>query len=582
MAKKDDDSKENEEKKEFEFSNETEREIALHIRSRYPLIHVVSDEEERVCSFIREWCKDGGREYFTWDAINGITKGEPSASDANKDQGTQEPEAAIHKIISIAENSGVTPKKEGESSSSSKIFVMKDFFRFLEAEACTVTLERSIRNAAQLMAQTGISVIFLGAMAPIPRTLDKIIPVITYPLPDEKLIKYEIFDKMLTSVMNKEANKKKIGPNIDKMTDEDREQVIKSMKGLTVDELRLAGSKSLVKDRGFNINTLISEKEQIVRKNGLLEFIDTSKMKIEDIGGLDQLLAWIKQRKHAYSDSAMEYGLRPPKGFVLLGIQGCGKSHVAKTTAAIYGVPCLRMDMGRLFGGIVGESEANVRNALRLAEAVSPCVLWIDEIEKGLSGTRSSGVTDGGTTARVLSSLLTWTQEKTSPVMIIATANDLDTVPPEVVRKGRFDEIFFVDLPNAMERKDIFEIHIRKRMRDPKKFDLSILAEKSDGFSGAEIEESINSAMFAGFSDGERELKTEDIIEAMASTKPLSETMEDKIEDYRERWGSGQARLATTPINKTVAKDKKTVKKKGKAQSNADEDNDGHGYDPEI
>jgi len=294
---------------------------------------------------------------------------------------------------------------------------------------------------------------------------------------------------------------------------------------------------------GDDISVVLSEKQQIIRKSGMLEYYETDE-NFNTIGGLGALKEWLMKRGMAFSDKAKSFGLPPPKGVLFLGIQGCGKSLCAKAVAANWELPLLRFDVGKLFESALGSSEQNVRRTIQIAESVSPCVLWVDEIDKAFGGVSgSSGSTDGGTTARIFGSFITWLSEKKSPVFVIATANDITKLPPELLRKGRLDEIFFVDLPTEEERADIFNIQIAKLGRNPEAFDLSILAEASKGFSGAEIEESVISALYDAFyADGE--LSIEGLIDNIRSTVPLSKTMGEKIAELRA-WCEGRARPAS-------------------------------------
>jgi len=263
---------------------------------------------------------------------------------------------------------------------------------------------------------------------------------------------------------------------------------------------------------------------------------------------MNLLKEWLSKRALAFSDRARQFGLPEPKGLLLLGVQGAGKSLIAKAISSQWRLPLLRLDLGSLFSGLVGSSEQNMRTALQLAESVSPCLLWLDELEKGLAGAASSHLSDAGTTARVFGSFLTWMQEKTAPVFVVATANDISILPPEALRKGRFDEIFFIDLPNHNERRDIFFIHITKRGRDPQKFDLDLLARLSENFSGAEIEQAVISALYDAFEDN-RNLTDEDIATAIKNTIPLAQTMENQVSALRG-WARTHARPAS-PVNWT-------------------------------
>ena len=266
---------------------------------------------------------------------------------------------------------------------------------------------------------------------------------------------------------------------------------------------------------------------------------------MESVGGLDALKSWLIKRSVVFSDQARDYGLPAPKGVLLLGVQGCGKSLMAKTISNIWQLPLLRFDVGQVFGSLVGSSEENIRRAIKVAESVSPVVFWVDEIDKAFRGSRGSGAgTDGGTSARVFSTFLTWLSEKQEPVFVVATANDISALPPELLRKGRFDEIFFVDLPSFTERKEIFRVHIAKRKMNTDEFDLEALAQSATGYSGAEIEEAIISAMFDSFYEKEK-LTTDRLIEGLKLTVPLSKTMSEDIDELR-KWADGRARAATS------------------------------------
>jgi SpoVK/Ycf46/Vps4 family AAA+-type ATPase len=312
-------------------------------------------------------------------------------------------------------------------------------------------------------------------------------------------------------------------------------------------------ARSLVEKRTLDVETILSEKEQVIRKSGVLEYYPASE-KFSDVGGLNALKDWLSTRQAAFTEKARDFGLPEPRGILILGVQGCGKSLTCKAIGSLWRLPLLRLDIGRIFSGIVGSSEENVRRAIRVAESVAPVVLWMDEMEKGFAGVKSSPFSDAGTTSRVFGTFVTWLQEKTAPVFVVATANDISQLPPELMRKGRFDEIFFVDLPSEEERKDIFAIHLSKRKRDPKSFDLDLLAKNTPGFSGAEIEQSVVSALFDAFHAG-RELNTDDIVKAVKQSVPLSVTMEEEISSLRE-WARTRARAASGPESKKEAESK--------------------------
>ena len=306
-------------------------------------------------------------------------------------------------------------------------------------------------------------------------------------------------------------------------------------------------AKVIVEDGVFDLQDIpriLEEKRQIIRKTGLLEYYDLTE-DLGSVGGLSALKDWLASRSGAFSSRAREFGLPEPKGLLLLGVQGCGKSLSAKAIAGLWHLPLLRLDVGAVMNAFVGSSEENMRKAIRIAESLSPCILWLDEIEKGFSGMGGRNDADGGVSRRVFATFLTWLQEKTRPVFVIATANSIEMLPPEMLRKGRFDEIFFVDLPAAAEREAIFRIHLRKRDRDPARFDPPRLAEAAEGFSGAEIEQAIISALYDAFDDGGREVTQADLDGAIRQTIPLSRTMDQEIDGLRD-WAHERTRPASS------------------------------------
>ncbi|MGL6282671.1 MAG: stress-responsive protein Ycf46, partial [Microcoleaceae cyanobacterium] len=334
-----------------------------------------------------------------------------------------------------------------------------------------------------------------------------------------------------------------------RLTADTKEKLIKAALGLTKDEAEKVYRKAQVTSGRLTeeeVEIVLSEKKQIIRRNGILEYIEEDET-IDAVGGLEELKNWLKQRSNAFTERAREYGLPQPKGMLILGIPGCGKSLIAKTTSRLWGLPLIRLDMGRVYdGSMVGRSEANLRNALKTVESISPAILFIDELDKAFAGSGGSADSDGGTSSRIFGSFLTWMQEKTSPVFVMATANRIERLPGEFLRKGRFDELFFVDLPNKEERKDIFYIHLSKRRREIDRFDLEQLAVVSEGFSGAEIEQAVIAAMYEAFAQ-DREFTQLDIIAAIKSTLPLSKTMTEQVTALRD-WARQRARPAATAI----------------------------------
>jgi SpoVK/Ycf46/Vps4 family AAA+-type ATPase len=394
-----------------------------------------------------------------------------------------------------------------------------------------------LRDLARNLKETLKTVFLISPLLQIPPELDKEVAVVEYPLPELAEI-----DQILARVSKMVA-----GTAVP--AGSEREHIVEAALGLTADEAENVFAKSLVQTGGqFDIDVILSEKERIVRKSGVLEFFRTHEQ-LDNIGGLDLLKSWLNKRQTAFSEEARAFGLPRPKGILMIGVPGGGKSLTAKAVGAAWRLPLLRLDVGKIFAGIVGSSEENMRRAIQMAEAVAPSILWVDELEKGFSGTGSSNNSDGGTAARVFGSFITWLQEKTSPVFVIATANNVDELPPEMMRKGRFDEIFFVDLPSLPERKEIVGIHLKRRGRDPAGFDLDFLAQKSDGMTGAEIEQAVVSALFDVYSkDGAQGvLQTAGVAHSLQETVPLSKTMKEKIATLRN-WCKTRARPASSPV----------------------------------
>jgi len=366
----------------------------------------------------------------------------------------------------------------------------------------------------------------------IPIELEKEVAVLDFALPSMKELQ-GVLDNQLSLTRGKA------------LTDETREKLVKAALGLTKDEAEKVYRKAQVtanKLTEAEVEIVLSEKKQLIKRNGILEYIEDDET-LASVGGLEELKHWLTQRSNAFTERAREYGLPQPKGMLILGVPGCGKSLIAKTTARLWGLPLLRLDMGRVYdGSTVGKSEANLRAALKTAESISPAILFIDELDKAFGGAGGSSDSDGGTSSRIFGSFLTWMQEKTSPVFVMATANRVERLPSEFLRKGRFDEIFFVDLPTAEERGDIFKIHLMKRRREIDRFDLAQLANVCDGFSGAEIEQALIAAMYEAFAQ-EREFTQLDIIAACRATMPLSKTMTEQVTALRD-WARQRARPA--------------------------------------
>jgi SpoVK/Ycf46/Vps4 family AAA+-type ATPase len=408
--------------------------------------------------------------------------------------------------------------------------VLRDYHHYLNDPVVV----RKLRDAAHALKTSRKNILFLSPVLKVPTELEKEIAVIDYKLPDKEEIR-EIISR-ITKTLDETGN-------LDIMkTPEKREKIVEAALGLTAEEAENVFAKSLVQQGQFDVSIVLSEKEQIIRKSGVLEYYHANE-KMQEVGGLEELKKWLEKRGKAFTIEAREFGLPEPRGILLLGIPGCGKSLTAKAIAGMWQLPLLKLDVGKVFSSYVGSSEENVRRAIQTAESIAPSILWLDEIEKGFSGLGSSGMTDGGTTARVFGTFLTWLQEKATPVFVVATSNNVSQLPPELLRKGRFDEIFYVDLPSKDERKEIVKIHLEKRNREIENYDLDKLAGKTSGFSGSELEEVIVAGLYDAFNAGEELMQghLEQVIETMI---PLSQTMEEQIRGIRD-WAKLRARRAS-------------------------------------
>jgi len=503
------------------------RELDVLVRARYPLIYLVSSEEQRVEAILQELAQSHGKALLTWSVTKGLKRLGPGRSSVSLDE-TQEPLRALATIEKLNEPS---------------LVVLKDFHPYL-GEPQVV---RAVRELAHFLKSTFTTVVLLGPTLVIPPELEKELSVLDVPLPS--------FNELLDLLRGIVSVVRKGGKAVVDLSREDAERLIRAAQGLTYSEAENAFAKAIANDGRLDsedIQMVQDEKRQIIRKNGLLEFISTDDS-LDQVGGLDQLKTWLSRRSRAFGEAARQFGLPEPKGLLLLGVQGCGKSLTAKAVAAHWRLPLLRLDLGRIFSGLVGSSEENLRRAIRVAEGVAPAVLWVDELEKGLAGASSSGSGDTGVSARVFGALLTWLQEKTSPVFVVATANRIDLLPPELLRKGRFDEIFFVDLPERQEREEIFRIHLARRKRDARAFDVKLLAEKAAGFSGAEIEQALVAGLYEAFAEN-GELSQRHVLSALQETKPLSTTMRGEIEKLRS-WASVHTRPASSPSAQRMARE---------------------------
>ncbi|MBO7672258.1 AAA family ATPase [bacterium] len=504
------------------------------LRARFPYVYISTYEEDRVTKFIKDIVTDEKqikypREVFTWTQASGLKCGNKEIPDTT----------CPNKLIKYIE------KHDKDS-----VFILYDFHVYFgnKQRSADPQIVRSLRDLLPTLKTGSVrkNVIFISPDLVIPDTLQKDIVIFDFPLPNLEEIK-ERLNKMITT--NKSIN-------TSTLTEDDKDKLCKAALGLTMQEAENAFALAMVNDGKLeraDLGTILDEKMQVIRKTGMLEYVQ-SDLGIDDIGGLDNLKKWLLKRNNSWSERAKKYCIPSPKGVLVTGIPGCGKSLTAKAMSTIWQLPLLRLDIGKIFSGIVGSSEENMRKAIKTVEAVAPAILWVDEVEKGLNG--AMGANDSGVSSRIFGTFLTWMQEKTAPVFVIATANNIDRLPPELLRKGRFDEIFFVDLPTLNERKEIFKVHLTKRLKDkevsaeilpvlPKV--ISQLAKMTEGFIGSEIEQVVISALCDAFF-GNRVLKFSDFEKAIENTVPLSQTQKEQILAIRE-WANVRAVCASSKEN---------------------------------
>ena len=497
------------------------KELDLLIRAHYPILYIVAAEEEPVEAVLEQVqaLSHPPRQLYTWDIV----------------RGWQDNGSAKGSVMAALDRIQKAPAQEAA------LFVLRDLHPFLQGLITEkqAPIIRELKNLARELKAGRRSLILLSQILAVPPELMDVITVIDVPLPTIPEI-----DALISQ---------SVVPDKLKIAGLAREQLIKACQGLSRSQIQRVLAKALAAKQqvdATDIDRVLEEKQQRIRQTGILEFF-AAKPSLKQVGGLNTLKQWVQMRQDVFTEAAKQYGIPNPKGILLVGIQGTGKSLSAKTIAHEWRLPLLRLDVGRLFGGIVGESESRMRQMIQLAEAIAPCVLWIDEIDKAFGNINNGLDGDSGTSRRVFGSLITWMQEKTSPVFIVATANNVQILPAELMRKGRFDEIFFLDLPSTEERQEIFRVHLQRlRPARLREFDLEALAWHSRDFSGAEIEQVIIDGMHHAFGKGRgnerQDFTTADILAAIQQTVPLASISSEQI-DGLKRWASqAGARNAST------------------------------------
>ena len=484
--------------------------LELLVRSRYPIIAVETWEEDRLQTTLRQIGSRLKLHVYDWTVGSPVRRVGGAGEDP---EGTQTPLEALRSVATLGDG----------------IFHFKDLHRFF-GEAPVV---RRLLELAPSMERDRRSVVLSAPHMTLPAELEKRCAFFRFALPTADELK--ALAKGVVESLRRDHKQVKV-----EITDLEFDQLVDRLRGMTIFEAEKVVTSAVLRDFALTKDDLafvVEMKKELLAKDGVLEFM-APEGALDGVGGFKTLKAWLGKRRRAFTPEAKEFGIVSPKGILLLGVQGCGKTLVAKSIAQDWNLPLLKMEPGKLYDKFIGESEKNFEKAIAVAEGMAPCVLMIDEIEKGFASV-SSSESDGGLSRRIFGRLLGWLQDRKAPVFVVATSNDIEQLPPEMVRKGRFDEIFFIDLPTPEERAQIFSIHLKKRNRDPAKFDLAALAAASDGFSGAEIEQAVVSALYTAFA-AEAQLATEHVVEELKGTRPLSVTRSEAIASLRA-WAAERA-----------------------------------------
>lgn len=506
------------------------------LKANYPLLYLATSEYGRAMQKLRRIAFELDYSFHTWDIVDGLYEHHRNPNnrlrivEKHKLHGnTKNAEALLGELKALIDEELIEESKSNKPPTK-EVYFIEDFHKYFREEKVLVYL----RKLTHRLKGSNKHLVLVSPFLKLPDELEKYVTIINVPFPDREDLKLRLNDIKGNDALN---------PDLENY-------LIDSALGMTDMEADLAFR--LAKEKvGLNnkeaTRIISNEKEQIIKKSGILDYYQANEELEKSVGGLANLKLWLKQRSKAFERKAKNFGLKEPKGILLLGVPGCGKSLTAKCVATEWKQPLLRLDIGKVFQAEVGSSENNIRLAIATSEAVAPCVLWIDEIEKGLSV--GGGEKDGGTNSRVFSTILTWMQEKTKPVFVVATANNISDLPPELLRKGRFDEIFFVDLPTQDERKNIFQIHLNKHGQNNIS-DINRLAELSKYFNGAEIEEAVKEAMFLSYvEDAEKsQISIRHLEKAIEQIVPLAQTMKRKIDGLRD-WATTRARPASSERN---------------------------------
>jgi AAA+ superfamily predicted ATPase len=512
--------------------------LKILIDSSTPIVVVETVEEVHAVRLVRAACSSLNLAVFEWSIASGLSRCGNDGGNALLSDGTvyagpsgtgHDPtDIAAKAIYNSREPVQVLGNLEGISVDAA--FILKDFHRHMDDPVVV----RRLRDVGQKFSQNRRTVIITAPSIVIPPELASLVEFLKLPLPDRQRLR-QIIDEMIVRVGKTRTLRRNLdSAGLDAMAD--------NLRGLSEEEAERAVSQALVTRYGLTpeiVTDVLQAKKELLRRSEMLDFVEVSDT-LSAVGGLENLKTWLAQRQGTWEDAAREFGLEPPRGVIILGVQGCGKSMCARAIAGEWKIPLVKFDTAAIFDKYIGETEKRIQKVFQVAEGLAPCVLWIDELEKVFAGSGAdSASSDAGVSSRLLGAFLSWMQDRKAPVFVAATCNNVSALPPELIRKGRFDELFFVDLPNPAERKQIFAIQLTKRKRNPLDFDLDLAASAARGYSGAEIEASIQAALYAVFSS-RRTLTTQSLVEAMQATVPLSTTRAEEIEALRD-WASKRA-----------------------------------------
>ena len=553
--------------------------LKVLINSSTPIIVMETSEETHAVNLVRAACTELSMATFEWSIADGLLRSgtntppevQKNSLQARIDQNTMLAQAgraytqmrtalsptaregdrlALAMASSLGGNGGAAAAGTAiyntrepaqalanmESMTVEAVFILKDFHRHMDDPVVV----RRLRDVGQKFAANRRTVIITAPEIAVPAELKTLVEYFDLPLPDRKRLQ-EIIHDTFTRLSKTYTLKLQLDPaGVDAMS--------ANLRGLTEEEADRAISQALVTRYALcpeSVTDVLDAKKQLLRHSGMLEFVEAQD-NMAAVGGLENLKHWLGQRRGAWEDSAREFGLEPPRGMIILGVQGCGKSLCARAVAGEWKLPLVKFDTSAVYDKYIGETEKRIRKVFQVAEGLAPCVLWIDELEKVFAGSGpDSASADAGVSSRLLASFLSWMQDRKAAVFVAATCNNVTVLPPELIRKGRFDELFFVDLPNQAERKQIFSIQLAKRKRNPAEFDLETVAAAAKGYSGAEIDAAVQGGLYAAYSE-KKPLTTQSLLGALAQTVPLSTTRAEEIQSLRE-WARTRAVPATAP-----------------------------------